>query len=185
MHRYSRGFLINLFRAVFLRGPLFSCLSGVHRLVLKQSGHLELAGHSPSSLDPHTTRSEAQEADSSSLESFPILMERVIKIERELGGHNYSTGFAGEFKLPYVGPLTFLHFLENFSSIYTSQQSTVKKETEMLNRALLALEKTAEEVSAMEDTLSQLRKDYSIVCGECSGLLEQLTDKSCQVCVCV
>ena len=169
------------------RTPLFSCLSGVHRLVLKQSGHLELAGHFPSSLpsllSPSTTSTAQDGKAAESVSSFRLLMENLLQIERELGGHNSSTGFAGEFKLPYVGPLTFLHFLENFCNIYTRKKSEAKVEEKCLSKALQALEKTSREVSTMQDTLSSLQKDHSAACEQCTLLLQQLTNKSCQVCI--
>ena len=166
----------------FCRTPLFNCLSSIHRLVLKQSGHLELAGHFPSPLSlscsPETTTTGQ---DGEMLTSFPLLMENVLQIERELGGHNSSTGFAGEFKLPYVGPLTFVNFVENFCSIYSSKKTALKTEEKCLSKALEALERTSVEASTTKETLSTLEKEYSAVCEQCASLLKQLTNKSCQV----
>ena len=111
-------------------------------------------------------------------------MEKVLHIEREAGGHNSNTGFAGEFKLPYVGPLTFLNFVENFCSIYKRKRSVQKSEDKRLSKALETLEKTSVEVSTTRETLSTLQKKYSIVCEQCALLLKQLTKKSCQVRTC-
>ena len=108
-------------------------------------------------------------------------MEKVLHIERKAGGHNSNTGFAGEFKLPYVGPLTFLNFVENFCGIYNCKKSALKSEEKRLSKALEALEKTAVEVSTMKETLSTLQREHSIVCEQCALLLKQLTNKSCQV----
>lgn len=115
------------------------------------------------------------------LSSFPLLMENVIRINRDLRGHDSNTGFAGEFKLPYVGPLTFQTFLENFCIIFSKKKSSLKSEVACLKKALSSLEKTSEKVSSMKDTLSGLEEEYRTVSEECSQLLQRLTLKSCQV----
>ena len=152
-------------------------MRGIHQLVLKQSGHLQLAGHLPST-DPSTGQSSA---DPSSLTSFHLLMERVVGIERELGGHNSNTGFAGEFSTPYIGPLTFRSLLENFCGIYSVKKLSQEAEVEQLKRALQSLERTEKEVGRMRESLANQQKEHTTVCQQCSQLLEKLTGKSCQV----
>ena len=163
---------------VFFRSPLYRCLSGIHRLVLKQSGHLELAGHFPSALpSPLATGQET----ASALTSFPLLMEKVLKIERDLGSHNSNTGFAGEFQLPYVGPLTFLGFLENFCTLYSRKKSELKSEENRLKKAVETLRKTSQKVSSMRDTLISCEKEHTAVQEQFLSLLLRLTQKSCVV----
>ena len=160
------------------RAPLFDCMRGIHQLVLKQSGHLQLAGQLPSA-DPTTGQTSP---DPSSLTSFHLVMEGVVRIERELCGHNSTTGFAGEFSLPYLGPLTFLSLLENFCGIYSQKKSKLESEVARLQKALQSLERTTEEVCRMRESLSSVEEEHRAVCQLCSQLLEKLTKKSCQVC---
>ena len=108
-------------------------------------------------------------------------MERVVGIERELGGHNSNTGFAGEFSTPYIGPLTFRSLLENFCGIYSVKKSSLEAEVDQLKRALQSLERTEKEVGRMRESLANLQKEHTTVCQQCSQLLEKLTRKSCQV----
>ena len=161
------------------RTTLYECMKKLHRLVLKQSGHLKLAGHYPSS---YPTATGQVSDDPSSLESFNLLMEGVVSAERELGGHNIPSGFAGEFSLPYVGPLTFHRLLDTFCSIYSCKKREREEETGRLKKGLLSLGRTAEEVSSIRESLCVLEDQERGVCQEFSHVLQQLTEKSCQVC---
>ncbi|CAI8014948.1 hypothetical protein GBAR_LOCUS9310 [Geodia barretti] len=159
-----------------IREPLYDCMRGIHQLVLKQSGHLQLAGHLPST-DPTTGQSSA---DPSSLTSFQLLMERVVGIERELGGHNSNTGFAGEFSTPYIGPLTFRSLLENFCGIYSVKKLS-QEESGAAEEGPPVAGEDRERGGEDERISSNQQKEHTTVCQQCSQLLEKLTGKSCQV----
>ena len=109
-------------------------------------------------------------------------MEGAVEIEREVGGHNSRTGFAGEFSLPYVGPLTFLSFLENFCGLYSRKKSASQSEVAQLEKALQSLERTGKKVAGMRESLLELEMKHTAICQLCSELLAKLTKKSCQVC---
>ena len=149
----------------------------MQRLVLKQSGHLQLSGHLPSS-DLTTGQPSL---DDSSPTPFHLLMEGVFTLEREAGGHNSNSGFAGEFSLPYVGPRTLNSLLENFCWLYSTKRAEVRSEVDQLKKALGSLERTEREVERMRGELEDLEKEEQTVSIQCSQLLEQLTHKSCQV----
>ena len=150
----------------------------LHCLVLRQSGQLQLAGQFPSSCPTATGQVSTNEPSPS---SFSVLMEGVVRTERELEGHNATSEFAGEFSLPYVGPLTFHRFLRIFHSLHCWKKSEAEREAVRLQQALQSLQRTEEEVVRMRERLATLEGERREVCREFGELLQELTQKSCQV----
>ena len=166
------------------RASVYSCLTAIHQLVLKQSGHLLQSGQQPTPLlapppISHITTTDNTEEleDSSAPTSFRLLMERVLLNSQNSG----KNGALGEFYLPYVGPLTFHRFLKCFCEIYRQKSASVESEKECLARVLRVLGKTSQEVAVMERTLASLQKDHDAATTLCSSLMEDLTSKSCKV----
>ena len=154
-------------------------MRAIHSLVLKQSGHLQQAGHLPS--PDLTVTGHEPSPDISPPTSFQLLMEGAISAQRERGGHNLNTGFAGEFSAPYIGPLTLHSLLENFCGIYSVKKLLLEGEVDQLRKALQSLERTEKEVERMRESLGSMEKEQSVVSQQCSRLLDKLTLKSCQV----
>ena len=101
------------------------CLSAIHRCLMQETGQLLQAGLQPNHLQqqpPHNTPSHpppppttrSQEGVSQSLPptSFECLMEKVLRLESEMEGRENG------MRVPYVGPRTFLQFLECFCTIF-------------------------------------------------------------------
>lgn len=101
------------------------CLSAIHHCLMQETGQLLQAGLQPNHLQqatPHSTLPHppppptipSQEGVSQSLPpmSFECLMEKVLRLDSEMEGRENGV------KLPYVGPRTFLQFLECFCTIF-------------------------------------------------------------------
>ena len=114
------------------RAPLYACLSAIHRYLMRETGQLLQAGLQPNHLQPHGTPShphppptptpQTETVSQPPLTSFECLMEKVLRLESEMGRDSAGA------KLPYVGPRTFQQFLECFCVVFRRKHSEAEME---------------------------------------------------------
>lgn len=85
-----------------------------------ETSQLVQAGLQPGHFMLPLTEEELASPPHSAPSSFQCLMEKVLKLEREMSGN--GEGIEG-LALPYVGPRTHLQFLECFCEIFRKKNS--------------------------------------------------------------
>ena len=148
--------------------------------MMKETGQLQHTGLQPNhfidvttSKLPPSSQKPASEAQAAAPSSFKCLLE---KVHRELDG-----GRRGGLALSYVGPRTFLQFLECFCEIFRRKNSESVAEEENLRKALETLQNTQHEANVIRDTLNELKQKHEKASKVSQTLLGELTAKACQL----
>ena len=176
------------------RDSLYNSLSAIHCYVMKETSQLTHTGQQPghlqqtyqpnqqelaqlilTSVEQDNTAQEDVKFDPPS--SLECLINNVLKLDRELSG----TDDNAEIKLPYVGPTTYLQFIECFCDIYQRKSFEQKTEKINLSKALETIGNTQQEVEVMKTTVKELRLKHEEASHSSSSLLQELTAKSCQL----
>ena len=180
-----------LFSSNNSRSPLYNCLAAIHHYLLQGTSQLRQAGLQPDLLSRDTTICNDNKSYFSTItsndqhgsvyqdapSSMQYLMEKVLDLDCIINDNDNSA----KLKLPYLGPRTYLQFMECFSEIFNKKNAEAKQERENLKKALETLQKTFEEAEQMKKTLKELRQKHDNAGKLSNTLLVQLTAKSCQV----
>ena len=166
---------------------MFACLGNIHHFMLRETGQLLHSGEQPGYF---TTQSPLPQGGQQSCppSSYECLMEKVVSLSHQLqsGGGSVSDNGGGEggeggMRLPYVGPRTFVQFIECFCEIYRVKNSEAVTEKQHLSQAVETLQRTQQDADTMKTTLSELRQKHGEASRLSEELLAHLTAKACQL----
>lgn len=169
---------------IFNRYSLMKCLTSIHNFMMQETQQLLQAGLQPGHLIQHSsdltegasnpTGFSAPNVDADRPSTYSILMEKVIAMNKSLSGVKDSY-------LSYIGPRTYLQFLECFSETFHVKQTKAKTDKENLSKALSTLGSTQEQVEEMRNALKELKHQHDQASKLSDQLLKSVTLKSCQL----
>lgn len=157
-----------------------TCLASIHCFMMQETQQLVQVGQQPTHLmtlgseflERPTSSAENRNADQPS--TYDILMEKMIQMNRSISGTH-------DTHLPYVGPRTFIQFLECFCETFSVKYAKAMLDGKNLSKALATLESTQEQAEEMKNTLKELRQKQDQASMLSEKLLKALTLKSCQL----
>ena len=160
------------------------CISSIHRSMMQNTQQLLHAGLQPGHLEDRDLqtagRSSIATQDSPHLShthynepsTFNILMEKVLKLNENL---------SQKASLPYIGPRTYLQFLECFCEIFHRKRASVVADRANLSKALAVIHGTKDQTEETKNILQELRQQHDKTSKLSEQILKSLTQKSCQV----
>ena len=165
-----------------------NCLTSIHCYMMQETQQLQQAGLQPCCCSTQQQQQmEEGHRDSTGLSQEPtattetqpstydILMEKLIRMNKA------HSGMMQAAQLPYVGPRTYLQFLECFCETFCVKHTESMKDRENLSKAVATLNSTRDQAEEMKNTLRELRQQHDQASKLSDELLKSLTLKSCQL----
>lgn len=179
---------------ISFRDSLYKCLSAIHLYVMKETNQLHHIGQQPDYTQPshqpdrqkimkllHTVAKQHLASitpkESPSPKSYKCLFEKIMTLHKKLNDAVYNT----DIFIPYVGPTTYMQFLECFRDTYHKKSFEEFTERTDLGKALDTIRNTQQEVEVMKNSLKELRQNHEEASKLSSNLLLELTAKSCEL----
>lgn len=165
-----------------------NCLTSIHCYVMQETQQLQQAGLQPC-CSAQQQQQEERHRDSTGLSQEPpatpeavhdqpstydILMEKLIRMNKAHSGMQ-------DAQFPYVGPRTYLQFLECFCETFCVKHTESVRDRENLSKAVATLNSTRDQAEEMKNTLRELRQQHDQASKLSDELLKSLTLKSCQL----
>ncbi|KAL5457324.1 hypothetical protein EMCRGX_G034572 [Ephydatia muelleri] len=167
------------------RARLVECIVSLHRLMMQETGQLIRTGLHPTGLDPEfqttpsgsgnpcITYTSAVWGDAPT--GTDCLIEKVAQLSKEVDG------VVNRLAVPYVGPRTFLRFIECFCDSFKRRKAEVQAMEDALRTALQTLRSIQQEVEEMKARLNELSQQLEVSSKLSATLLGELTTKACEV----